>query len=121
MASNCLNSDSLFSTPHVNGKKSDPLKFSDPLSFGGSDPLRFSDPLSFGVTEKTRSDPLGLGGEEAAGGETTETESRHSDDDFGDEASAPPADYLERVQVGEAGPPPHSHYLNFSTAHPQMS
>ena len=33
---------SLFSTkPTTNGKKSDPLKFSDPLSFGTSDPLRF--------------------------------------------------------------------------------
>ena len=35
-------SHSLFSTkPTSNGKKSDPLKFSDPLSFGTSDPLRF--------------------------------------------------------------------------------
>lgn len=41
-------SHSLFSTkPTSNGKKSDPLKFSDPLSFGTSDPLSYgvSDPL----------------------------------------------------------------------------
>ena len=43
-------SHSLFSTkPTSNGKKSDPLKFSDPLSFGTSDPLSYgvSDPLRF--------------------------------------------------------------------------
>ena len=41
---------SLFSAkPTSNGKKSDPLKFSDPLSFGTSDPLSYgaSDPLRF--------------------------------------------------------------------------
>ena len=56
---------SLFNTkPTTNGiKKGDPLKFSDPLSFGGSDksdPLKFSDPLSFGGREK--SDPLSFVG-----------------------------------------------------------
>ena len=41
-------SHSLFSTkPTSNGKKSDPLKFSDPLSFGTSDPLRFDLQQSF--------------------------------------------------------------------------
>jgi len=102
---------SLFSTkPTTNGKKSDPLKFSDPLSFGTSDPLSFgvssdplrfsSDPLSFGSqsAEKTRSDPLAFPGDEPGGGETTETESKHDSEDDWDDASAPPADYLERVQ-----------------------
>ena len=90
-----LTTDSLFTTAK-SGKKSDPLKFSDPLSFGTSDPLSYREPLSY---EKTRAD--GYSGEETGGGETSDTEgSKHSDsDEWAGDASAPPADYLERVQV----------------------
>ena len=72
----------------------------DSLLFGasaGRDPLKFSDPLSFGT-----SDPLSLGGsqkkeEKKESKDDFDGDSRHSDDD--DFASAPPMDYLGYIQV----------------------
>ena len=83
--------DSLLSSTnqHSNGK-GDPLVYSDPITF--------SDPLTFG--EKNNESLFNGGeasGEETGGGETTETESKHSDEE--DWPTAPPEDYLEHVQV----------------------
>ena len=72
----------------------------DSLLFGasaGRDPLKFSDPLSFGT-----SDPLSFGGsqkkeEKKESKDDFDGDSRHSDDD--DFASAPPMDYLGYIQV----------------------
>ena len=75
-----LNTDSLLFGASV-GK--DPLKFSDPLSFGTSDPL------SFGGSQKKE--------EKKENKDDFDGDSRHSDDD--DSASAPPMDYLGYIQV----------------------
>ena len=75
-----LNTDSLLFGTSV-GK--DPLKFSDPLSFGTSDPL------SFGGSDKKQ--------EKKEDKDDFDQDSRHSgDDDF---ATAPPMDYLGYIQV----------------------
>ena len=60
--------------------------------------IQFSDPLLF---EEKNGEAVFAGectsGEETAGGETTETESKHSDEE--EWHSAPPDDYLEHVEV----------------------
>ena len=83
----------------------------DSLLFGtsvGKDPLKFSDPLSFGT-----SDPLSLGGsqkrdEKKESKDDFDGDSLHSDDD--DFASAPPMDYLGYIQVW----PPFSPHISQS-------
>jgi hypothetical protein len=80
------NDNLLFSTAakpkaHANGKL-DPLAFSDPLAFG--------DPLAFKREEEKR-------GEATGGEETEDTES-----EVEEWPSAPPVDYLDKVQVGAA-------------------
>ena len=75
-----LNTDSLLFGTSV-GK--DPLKFSDPLSFGTSDPL------SFRGSDKKQ--------DKKEDKDDFDQDSRHSgDDDF---ATAPPVDYLGYIQV----------------------
>ena len=90
-----LNTDSLLFGSSSKSIGKDPLKFTDPLSFGTSDPLSFgaSDPLSFSLGNDKKGDKK-KDKEEIAGGDV-DAESHHSDD----EASAPPIDYLGYIQV----------------------
>ena len=93
-----LNTDSLLFGSSSKTSR-DPLKFSDPLSFGTSDPLSFgaNDPLSFSVggSDKKSDKDKKKDKEEIDVGDA---ESHHSDD----EASAPPIDYLGYIQVQSA-------------------
>ena len=92
-----LNTDSLlFSTKPLGGSGvggKDPLKFSDPLSFGLSDPLSFglSDKKPGDKDKKKDKDDFDKVGD-------FDAESHHSDED----ASAPPMDYLGYIQVGDS-------------------
>ena len=59
---------------------------------------QFSDSLTFEKKNDEDVDVRGnTSGEETGGGETTETESKHSDEE--DWYAAPPDDYLEHVEV----------------------
>ena len=65
---------------------------------GKSPSVQFADNL---VLNEKNNDVVDVGGdtsgEETGGGETTETESKHSDED--DYHEDPPDDYLERIEV----------------------
>ena len=82
-----LNTDSLLFSTSTKPLGKDPLKFSDPLSFG------LNDPLSFGSSDKKSSDKKD---KDDADKNDFDAESRHSGDD---DASAPPMDYLGYIQV----------------------
>ena len=94
-----LNTDSLLFGSSSKALGKDPLKFTDPLSFGTSDPLSFGagDPLSFSLGNDKKGDKDKKKDKDDIAGGDVDAESHHSDD----EASAPPIDYLGYIQVGD--------------------
>jgi len=105
-----LNTDSLLFSSSTKPLGKDPLKFSDPLSFG------LNDPLSFGSSDKKTNDKKD---KDDLDRNDFDAESHHSGDD---DASAPPMDYLGYIQGYETTcfetltiPPPVELLLNTAT------
>ena len=87
-----------FSNPQVPLLSTKTLSTEKADTVVNSNSKQFSDSLTFEKKNDEGVDVRGYtSGEETGGGETTETESKHSDEE--DWYAAPPDDYLEHVEV----------------------